>query len=189
MNHVHLLLFACSFNFNWSKEIQRMFTYIKPVASATTFGLSLDCIYNHLDEAYLKDHELMRLFFTKLIFYAFLPLLALIISFGFWSIYYLLKRTSQFPMGRAVGTIVITLFMLHPTLVSHTLLDFRCVDVDGELRLFEDLEILCWSDSHSVMSYYVGIPALIVWGLGIPLVWLIYMIKQKSRSDKIDFRE
>lgn len=35
----------------------------------------------------------------------------------------------------------------------------------------------------------VAIPSLIVWGLGIPFAWFIYMHKKKSQIPMIDSRE
>jgi hypothetical protein len=53
--------------------------------------------------------------------------------------------------------------------------EFKCQDVDGESRLKADLEIVCWQPTHKLFAYMVAMPALIVWGLGLPLmiVWLM----------------
>ena len=46
---------------------------------------------------------------------------------------------------------------------------YSCVDVDGETRVKNDLEIECYKGTHSFWSLFIALPSMIVWGLGIPL--------------------
>jgi len=67
--------------------------------------------------------------------------------------------------------------------------DFNCKDIDGELRVYSDMTIKCWSPSHSFWSYIVAMPSIIVWGLGIPFFALILMYKERHRLATIETKE
>jgi len=63
INHVHLILFISSFNFNWSQYIHKLFNAIKPMAQATTMVFSLDCFFNDKVYGFVSENEIFRLFF------------------------------------------------------------------------------------------------------------------------------
>jgi hypothetical protein len=124
-----------------------------------------------------------------MIILAILPVAILVVSVIFWFLYMLIGRTKTFPVGRMVSSIVVMLFMVHPNIVSYTFLDFKCVDIDGDNRLLADLDVICWSSAHSSMTFFVAIPSIIVWGLGIPFFMFIFLIRSKKSLDIIDIRE
>lgn len=49
----------------------------------------------------------------------------------------------------------------------------NCVNIEGELRLFDDLEELCYTGSHLMIVLTVSLPGLIGWAAGIPIYALI----------------
>ena len=56
-----------------------------------------------------------------------------------------------------------------------------------------DLEVVCYESMHRYWIMGVGIPSIIVWGLGIPLFALSLLIRERKRletesaSEKIGF--
>ena len=85
-----------------------------------------------------------------------------------WAIYLTIyKRLIDFS-SRFVSTVIILLFLVHPTIVKVLFDVFDCQDVDGTSRVLNDLEIVCWKGNHILWGYICGIPSIIVWGLGIP---------------------
>ena len=67
--------------------------------------------------------------------------------------------------------------------------DFKCLDIDGESRVQNDLEVVCWNKQHTAFSYYVALPSIFVWGLGIPFfAWALLTI-EKDKLDTIKVRE
>ena len=44
------------------------------------------------------------------------------------------------------------------------MLCFSCTTIDGVLRLYEDLEVVCYQDSHLIIVLGIALPALIFWG-------------------------
>ncbi len=70
------------------------------------------------------------------------------------------------------------LFIAHPNIVQYMLYQFKCIDVDGVQRLKYDLEIECWTPIHSTFTFAVALPALILWGLGMPVVAFWFLSKR-----------
>jgi hypothetical protein len=46
-----------------------------------------------------------------------------------------------------------------------------------ELWMKEELDIRCWESKHLDYVKYVGVPAMIIWVIGIPAVFLYFLVK------------
>jgi hypothetical protein len=57
------------------------------------------------------------------------------------------------------------------------------------MRLEDDFEIKCWENAHKTWTLSVALPSMIFWGLGIPLLALIYLYKLKNQIDDQKTRE
>ena len=60
--------------------------------------------------------------------------------------------------------------------------------MDGETRVKNDLEILCYKGSHTYWALGVAFPSLVVWGLGIPLFALFLLLKEKNTLENLKTR-
>jgi len=87
--------------------------------------------------------------------------------------------------GKAMSTLIIVLFLVHPSLVQYMFYDFKCLDIDGEGRIQDDLEVVCWNAEHKLYSYFIALPSIFVWGLGIPLFAFILLSKVRFNLDSI----
>jgi hypothetical protein len=76
-------------------------------------------------------------------------------------------------IGRIISTIIVVLFLIHPTITTISFNAFNCQDIDGTSRLYDDLEILCYKGNHKMMAFGVALPSILVWGLGIPTLAFI----------------
>eukprot|EP00347_Sterkiella_histriomuscorum_P002765 403366887 len=63
-----------------------------------------------------------------------------------------------------------------------------CIDIDGESRNKEDLEILCDSDEHSIWKLFIALPSIIVWGLGIPFFALTLIGRLRNQLETVQAR-
>ena len=66
---------------------------------------------------------------------------------------------------------------------------FNCYDVDGDLRIYSDLSILCYDGNFNLFAYGVALPGIILWGLGIPFFAFILLTRDKERLNKLEIRE
>jgi hypothetical protein len=62
---------------------------------------------------------------------------------------------------------------------------FDCQDYDGVPRLSVDLQVRCWEAMHPYIAYYIALPCLIIWGLGIPLIVFVMMRKDAEKLDTV----
>ncbi|CDW79374.1 UNKNOWN [Stylonychia lemnae] len=118
--------------------------------------------------------------------YALMPILLFIICYFVWSIISCKKRDPQLLKSRAISSIVILLFFVYSNIVQQMLDAFNCIDVDGEDRMKTDLEVLCFQGPHYFWSYGVAMPAMIVWGLGIPLFASQLMYHERHKLDSLE---
>jgi len=121
--------------------------------------------------------------------YSVLPFVLCFIALIYWTLHKLIARMKSFPVGRTVASMVVMLFLIHPNIVDYMFKDFRCVDIDGDKRLLDDMQIQCWNRAHSIVTYYIAIPSMIVWGLGLPFFALIMIHRSKKNIDTILVRE
>lgn len=78
--------------------------------------------------------------------------------------------------GKIIASIVIVLFLIHPTIIQYMFSNFKCFDIHGQSRLLSDLEVICYETDHNTFSFIVAIPSLILWGVGIPMFALIVLM-------------
>ena len=75
------------------------------------------------------------------------------------------------------ATTIIVAFLFYPTIVKVIAQSMNCTPIDGENRLYEDLEELCLKGAHFWVLILVSIPALLSWAVGIPIYALIKLRK------------
>lgn len=63
------------------------------------------------------------------------------------------------------------------------------MDIDSEIRVEMDLEIECWKGEHFLLGFGIGMPTLVVWGLGIPLFALIMLIRNSATLKELTTKE
>ncbi|CDW74086.1 UNKNOWN [Stylonychia lemnae] len=170
-----------------SNQIVSFFTTTKQVATQTTQVFSFDCFLDTGGES--KGSQMSRIFFQKLVIIALFPFLLAIICSLIWNIYRFIIKNFIEVGGKIMSSLVILLFLVHPSLVTFSFNDFKCKDVDGQLRVQDDLEIVCWSPEHTFYSYFVALPCIVVWGLGIPFFALAILIKQRYKLENFDTRQ
>ncbi|CDW81646.1 UNKNOWN [Stylonychia lemnae] len=189
LNHFQLILVTASFDFRWSQQIVEFFSSTKQVATASTQIFSFDCFLDKRSSNDQSSQGLNRIFFQKLIMIALLPFLLTILCFIVWNTYMKIQKNQVEMRGKILSSLVILLFLVHPSLVTYSFQNFKCKEVEGEQRVQDDLEIQCWSTVHNVYSYFVALPSIIVWGLGIPFFALIILIKRRKQLNSFDIRQ
>ncbi|CDW90149.1 UNKNOWN [Stylonychia lemnae] len=199
MNHLQLIMMTASFNYNWPAKVVEFFSSSQPVAQAQTQVLSVDCFINKgLGQSQISNEEITyqsfgsgitsSLLYLKLLMFAVLPFLLAILSYCFWMIVSCKKQSENILKTKAVSSLVILLFLIHPTLVSFFFKAFDCIEVDGESRNKEDLQINCNTKQHQYFSLLIALPGLIVWGIGIPFFAFALMFRKSKNLDNLETR-
>jgi hypothetical protein len=79
-------------------------------------------------------------------------------------------------------------FLLHTSLSKTALQLFTCVSLDASGRTFlvQDINVECSDAAHVMWMYSVGLPALVVYGAGIPMVSLLLLRARRASLESKD---
>ncbi|CDW73676.1 UNKNOWN [Stylonychia lemnae] len=173
-NHFQILAAITAIDYDWPHTLKTIQDGQLQFTTFTDEMFSFDC--------FLQDNGLVdqsdKLFLQKVLFYSFLPLIFAVTSVVVWSaVKYLYKLESI--KDRLIGTIIVVMFLIHPSIARILFSAFNCIEVDGVKRLKDDLEMQCYAGKHIVYIITIILPALIIWVAGVPLIALIMMNRQK----------
>ena len=88
-------------------------------------------------------------------------------------------------IDKTVATAVIVLFLFYPTIVKKMAQSVNCVQIEGVDRLYNDLEEECFTGTHFWVFFFVSLPALLAWAVGIPVFALIMLRRNLDKLKKI----
>ncbi|TNV88127.1 hypothetical protein FGO68_gene3291 [Halteria grandinella] len=91
--------------------------------------------------------------------------------------------------NRVIGSIIILLFLIHPSIIQSLFETISCIDIDGESRLYQDLEILCNYRAHQILSQRLSLPSFFIWGLGIPTFGLYLIFSNRNHFTLPNIRQ
>jgi hypothetical protein len=76
------------------------------------------------------------------------------------------------------------MYILHPYVINVTFAMFNCKSLDGSLYLQSDLEINCWDGNHDFTAKMLGIPSILVWIFGFPMLAFFLLKKNRNNLDE-----
>ncbi|TNV74992.1 hypothetical protein FGO68_gene289 [Halteria grandinella] len=83
--------------------------------------------------------------------------------------------------GQIISTIIVILFLIHPSITQEMFAIFNCKEIEGVSRLTQDLETACYQGQHKVVSFWVAIPSIIIYSVGIPLLGIITLFLNRHQ--------
>lgn len=80
-------------------------------------------------------------------------------------------------------SVIIVIFICLPPITSITFSIFNCISIfnDGDTYLALDMDIQCWQDSHQYYANSFGIPIIIIWVIGFPVLALGILTYKRLR--------
>jgi len=183
MNYLQIVILAASFNLAWPEQVLQLFSAQESAGSFTEQAFSVDCFLAPSDSA---NADIVV--FRKLIVMAVLPVFLAAVSCVIWVCIQCYKRYDNFPRDSLIATMVILLFLAHPTLTKYLFNIFTCMDIDGKMYLLQQLDVKCWDYTHVFYIVTCAMPAIILWVLGVPALCLAYLVKNKKNLFSIAIR-
>ena len=55
------------------------------------------------------------------------------------------------------------------------------------MRLFNDLEEICYQGKHMTIVYLVSLPGMILWAFGVPLLALFLIMRQRRELEANEY--
>ena len=152
-----------------------MFSSFNSVSNAGSNVFSMDC--------FLKSSYIVN---------SILNLIMPILILGFFSSIIMYKhKNNDIKCKRYLNlSSIVILISLHPTLVKLVLNFFQCTkSILGETYLLADVDIKCGSSEHIGLYLGLGIPSLIIYILGIPILAGMNMYTNRDQLNDSEIRE
>ena len=180
MNYVQLVILSERFELEWPEEILEMREAHESVGSASDHVISFDCYFGGAG----KDAG-VDIYFDKLILAAVLPLALMLICFIIWGIVAVIKQNTSYLKREGITTLVILYFLIHPNLIQTFFFSLSCEEIEpGEQWLIKNHDIRCWEGEHLFYIFTVIIPSIVLWGCGLPIIFLLMIYKHRRRLNK-----
>ena len=202
LNYFQVAAMARIFPLQWPEVLKGMFDFQGAISTVGDHLVNPDCVTTSVTAA--------ELFYSKQIFFAFLPFLVIAISFIIWFLYGIYKGTPFFdkrdrnssnetknheddvqlplqvstPKDRFVITVGAVLYLMFPTLVAGTFKIFDCRTIGNDSYLHADMEESCNSKRYILMAGLVGVTQMILYVFGLPCLMLWFLIRNKDRLDE-----
>ena len=186
-NYLQVVSTVLAFNANFPELINRLSSPASTIGSPSESFVSIEWfIHNSEINAFTPNSTIFKIFLISV-----LPLCLIIIYWFLWWLLYLLfnKYFNDIKRNIIVSVIVI-LFLLHPALTKSGLSIFQWVSVgDNDLRVKVDINMKCYSRDHLIWSALLGLPTLVIWSAGMPIIALFIMLKYKKLLDTRDIQK
>eukprot|EP00347_Sterkiella_histriomuscorum_P017693 403348360 len=174
-NYFQILTLAQSYDLSWDDNLKKFLESISFIAKSSEIILSVDC--------FVRDNGIsIHPVFIKMVIACIFPIIAISAALLFWLIWKLIRRNTKV-VTNLITSIIIVIFISLPPITSITFAIFNCVEIfnDGDTFLALDMNIQCWQDQHSYYANSFGIPIIIIWVLGLPLIALVILILRRNQ--------
>ena len=135
--------------------------------------VNLKCMYTNQSEA--------DVFYSTRIIWAILPLLIPACATLLWVVISRFREVVRFH-SKMKATVVALLFLMWPGLCSETFGMFSCRNVCGLTLLRVDLDETCWDGRHAGFAYFLGVPMLVCYVIGLPICALVGVWRVQKRA-------
>ena len=184
-NYIHLISASMSFSVKIPTNFSDMFSQFDRVSSPDETFFSFDWFIEDYEiKAFAPSNSLFKLFLYLLLPVVLIAAIALSLVCLKYFIP-LVARGKSFDLKRAiVVSMVCVVFLFHPTLTIESLSVFTWNKVDeGDSRMTHHMEYSWYSFDHLKWWLLVGLPILVVWVFGCPLIAFLILTKERNHLD------
>jgi len=90
---------------------------------------------------------------------------------------------------KVVASCVVILFIVHPSITKMMFSVYSCMEINpGESWVIADLAEQCWTTNHFKTVFFISVPSLSVWVLGLPTIVLGLLIRARLRLHEMSPR-
>jgi hypothetical protein len=176
-NYLQLVTLVNQLSLEWPSFVMAFFEAQSFAGSVDQHLLSFDCYFAGEDP---QGDSYKEVYYDRLVFFTVLPLIISSVVLAFWLTVYYFNRRKSIIYKELVATAVVLFFLVHPSLVKEYFAFFSCRLLDGsDLWLTSNLDIKCWEGKHLSYAFSVALPAILVWGLGVPSFILAVLFKRR----------
>jgi hypothetical protein len=182
-NYLQLVLLTTQLSLEWPSFVYELFSIQQNSGTATDQFLSVDCYLGNS----ANDDAYKNLYFDKLKVIALIPVVFSLAATAFWTVHFAVRRDKEVFRKQWVATLVVLFFLIHPNILRSNFSYFACTEIEsGEFWLKENLDIRCFDSEHNSFALAVVLPVLVVWGLLVPLLVLLYLVRTRRELSEIN---
>ena len=195
INYFQVASLFSSIPLRWPGPMQDFFDFQGAFSTIGEHLLNADCT---------TEATAAELFYAKQIAYLLLPMVLITVVYIFWKTYASKtgqqwrrsktekKRTSIRTRinvkDKFVVSVCILVYLFYPTLCQQAFGLFTCYKVNNEWYLLADLEENCNSTRRNLYVLFIGIPQLLLFVLGLPIIGLGFLYRNRFNLDTIPVR-
>jgi len=101
----------------------------------------------------------------------------------------MITKSKEHMYSKAIASFIIVLFLVHPDIVKYMISIFNCYNVDGVNRVYDNMNIICYQGSFNVFAFGVGLPGIVIWGIGIPSFIIVLLSQVKHKLKQVETKE
>jgi hypothetical protein len=172
LSFVQVITLLTSFPIAWPQIFVDIFQVGGAVTTMGQHLVNFKCFYPERSEA--------EVFYTTAVVWAIVPFLLPLASVMVWL---LLSKTRDVKdlQSKMKATVVGLLYLIWPTLVSTTFSLFSCSSVCDQTLFRIDLEEQCWEGRHAAYAFVLGLPMLLFFVLGFPMIAMVMVQRLHSK--------
>jgi len=171
LSFVQVITLLTSFPIAWPQIFVNIFQVGGAVTTLGQHFVNFKCFYPERSEA--------EVFYSTSVVWAIMPVLLPLASAMVWILLSKIKNVEDL-QPKMKSTIVGLLYLIWPTLISTTFSLFSCSSVCGQTLLRIDLEEECWVGRHAFYGYALGIPMLLLFVFGFPMIAMVMVQRLQS---------
>lgn len=193
LNHVQTISILSSLDFKWPNEIIQLFGYLTSTDYVTNY-FSFECFQTQVTSAVAGTlNNSIDPYFQKLILYAILPVILLLINSVVWLVIWLCSRNRSQIKYYSMGSFVVLYFFFFSYVTIFLFKTFACISwgSSGEKRLKEQLKVICWESTgynHLFWVTRISLPFALAWCIGVPLIGLVFILKKRRHFQELNNR-
>ena len=183
-NYIQMVTAAITFNIKFPTSFNEIFSQTDKFSSADQTYFSFDC--------FIEDYQIKM--FTpsnalfKLSLYIILPIVVLLVFmvgiFIFRIIMLFLNNKKYDVLRYIVISFISIVFLFHPTMIYQSLTVFQWANIDeGDRRMIMHMDYKWYSAEHLRWVLFTGIPMLVIWVLGMPIIAFIFLYKSRNNLE------
>lgn len=164
INHLHIIFIITQFDLGFPSDINRFFRVQQVISNLPTILFESDCFFQLFS-------VITQVYFLQLLKAAFTPILvAMMVPIG-WRIKFYFDGDPTLMLQRCIYSLIVISFLFQPYLLIKFFDSGNCVNIGTEKRLLNQTEVLCYEGAHLGWFILISIPCVIIWGIGLPVVY------------------
>ncbi|CDW84170.1 UNKNOWN [Stylonychia lemnae] len=180
-NYLQIMTTTGAYNLEWPYYLSELFGVYNSLGDAIDSLISIECFFNG-SKSFQGEESV---YYLKALIVSLFPIFIIFFLSTVLVLYSKYKNIDQAIIREQLFiTAVVIIYTLHPTINKFILALFNCIELEkGEYWLEQDLQVRCWTQNHFLWALSIGIPALLIWVIVLP-IFLLHYIHSKRKELK-----